>query len=267
MTSCLPVNARAPDLFGADPPVDLDHSLAGASDDRGRRMLTVLKFMVAADDEAEVRASSVDAHLAIPDDLSLARAITGVARDRVGRSRRRRDGWLDTRSTAADVRPNIVVRGEAVSSVPTQLLRWWATGRHDCVVIDVEGRYAQIDLLAPGGRYVDVAQVSMDQLRVLRTHQRGVSVLDFSHVPAAVRSRALGRALSVVAAQRARTGHPQWMMIDDGEAVLGDPDIPPHVLDLSQRGHCLVLRSTDGLPDALATSIDVIASSGCSGGD
>jgi hypothetical protein len=78
----------------------------------------------------------------------------------------------------------------------------------------------------------------------------------------------VGMALSAVAAQRARTGRPRWLMIDDAETVLSDPDIPPHALDLSQRGYCLILRSSERLPDSLAATIYVIlAGRDLSGGD
>jgi hypothetical protein len=273
MTASLSADTLAPDAAGADLRVDLYDPLARS--DCYREMLTVLRLLVAAGDDVATRKRHVDAHLASPNDLPPVRTISGVAQDRPGRPRQPQDEWLNlpgtgptiTAVTAADTHPNIVVRSEAASTVPAQLLRWWATGRHECVVIDIDGRYAQFDLPAPAGRHVDVADVSADQLRaVLRTHH-GVSFLDFSHVPAASRSTALSRALSVVAAHRARTGPRHWMMIDDAETVLSDPDIPPHVLDLSQRGYCLVMRSPEELPDSLVPSIDVIAGTAGSGGD
>ena len=210
-----------------------------------------------------------------PNDLPQVSAISGAAQDYAGRSRQRRGLWPNqpwpgltvAPVTAAATHPNIAVWAGAVSGVPMQLLRWWAKDGQECVVIDIDGRYAQIDLPAPAGRYVDAARLSADGLRAVLRTRHGVCVLDFSHVPAAFRSAALGRALSVVAAHRARTGQLHWMMIDDAETVLSDPDIPPHVLDLSQRGYCLVMRSTHGLPDPLTASIDVIVGSGCLPGD
>jgi hypothetical protein len=47
-------------------------------------------------------------------------------------------------------------------------------------------------------------------------------------------------------------------MIDDAETVLRDPDIPPHALDLSQRGYCLILRSSEKLSDSVAATIEVV---------
>jgi hypothetical protein len=272
MTPSLPVTVRAPDAAGAGPPVDLYDSLAGAGADRGRRILGTLKILVGGQDDRTARVGRVEAPVPSPDDLPLASVISGAVQDRAERPWRRRDQWPPdagvpvTRFAAADARPNLLVRGEAFSSVPTQLLRWWAPGRHDCVIIDIDGRYARIDLPAPDGRHVDVAHVSMDQLREVLRGRSGVSVLDFSHVPAAVGSTTLARVLSVVAVHRTRTGHPHWLMIDGAETVLSDPGIPPQVLDLSRRGHCLVMRSTEGLPDSLAASIDIVVGSGCSAG-
>jgi hypothetical protein len=153
---------------------------------------------------------------------------------------------------------NIAVRADADSSAPMQLLRGWATAGQECVVIDIDGRYAQIDLSMPGSRQVEVADVVAEELRTRLWTRYPVSVLGFSHVPADSRSMAVGMALSTVAAHRARTGRPHWLMIDDAETVLHDPDIPPHALDLSERGHCLVMRSLDTVPDSLAASIDMV---------
>jgi hypothetical protein len=110
--------------------------------------------------------------------------------------------------------------------------------------------------------------VSTQELLALLRSRFTVSVLGLSYVPAAFRGAALGMALCAVAGHRARTGRPDWLMIDDADAVLSDPDIPPHALDLAGRGCCLVMRSSLGLPDSLAASIDVvIAGSGLSVGD
>jgi hypothetical protein len=203
------------------------------------------------------------------DDLTIANRISGVVQDRAARQRQRHDQWPPRtgppvpRSTAANTYPNILVQGEAVVGVPTHLLRWWVSSRHESVVIDIDGRYARADLPAGRGRHVDIALMSMHQLRETLRGPHGLCVLDFSHVSAADRSTTLGKVLSVVAAHREQVDHPHWLLIDDAETVLSDPGIPPHVLDLSQRGHCLVMRSTQGLPDGLAASIDIVVGSAC----
>jgi hypothetical protein len=125
----------------------------------------------------------------------------------------------------------------------------------ECVVVDIDGRYAQLDLSTQDGRTIDVADMYEEELRALLHARYRVSVLDFSHVPAASRSTTVGMALSVVAAHRARTGRPHWLIIDDAETVLNDPDIPPYALDLSEGGYCMVIRSPDGLPGSLAASV------------
>jgi hypothetical protein len=272
MTPSPPVTIHAPDAAGVDPPVDLD-SLAGTGSDNGRSILGTLKILVDGQDVPAADARDIDAPALSPEDRRSVNVISGTVPDRAARPRQGRDEWPAraglpiTCCTTAGARPNLVVQGQAVSSVPTQLLRWWAQGHRDCVVIDIDGRYPWTDLIAHGGRYADAAHMSADQLREMLQARRGVSVLDFSHIPAAVRSTALSRALSVIAVHRARTGQPHWIMIDAAETVLSDPDIPPHVLDLSQRGHCLVMRSTRGLPAALTASIDIVVSNGCSAGD
>jgi hypothetical protein len=131
----------------------------------------------------------------------------------------------------------------------------------ECVIVDLDGRYAQLGLSAPDGRIIDVANVREEELRALLRARFRVSVLDCSRCPDDSRSKAVGMALSVVAAHRAQTGRPHWLIIDDAETMLNDPDIPPHALDLSVGGHCLVIRSPDGLPGSLATSIGVVGMS------
>jgi hypothetical protein len=162
-----------------------------------------------------------------------------------------------TRAGQTQVYPNIAVRADFVSTVPMQFLRPWTQGQ-ECVVLDIAGRYAQFDPSTLDRRNIDLTGVYAEELRALLRARYTVSVLGFSHVPVDSRSTAVGMALSAVAAHRARTGRPHWLMIDDAETVLNDPDIPPHALDLSEGGHCLVMRSLDRMPDSLAASIDVV---------
>ena len=176
-------------------------------------------------------------------------------------ARPRRPAFTES-ATARGAPTSIAVQAGSVSTVPMRLLMRWAAAREECVVFDIDGRYSELDLPAPPGRIVDVADSSTDELcEVLRACHR-VSVLGFSKVTAASRSAVLGMALSAATAQRARTGRPRWLMIDDAETVLSDPDIPPHALDLSQRGYCLILRSSERLPPSLAATIDVVSPTG-----
>jgi hypothetical protein len=171
-------------------------------------------------------------------------------------ARPRRPAFTES-ATSRGARASIAVQAGSVSTVPMRLLRRWAAARHECVVIDLDGRYSELDLPAPG-RIVDVADLSADELCEVVRARRRVSVLGFSHVTAESRSNAVGMALAAVTAQRAKTGRPRWLMIDDAETVLSDPDIPPHALDLSQRGYCLILRSSERLPNSLAATIYVV---------
>jgi hypothetical protein len=135
----------------------------------------------------------------------IAGAIAAAAQDQARCCEQSDDAWLGplglrmtaSPATAARFHPNILIHAEPVPSVPTTLLRRWATGQHDCVVIDITGRYAQIGTPAATGSYVDVADVSADPLRAVarppRSVRSGVSVLDFSRVPTASSSAALGR--------------------------------------------------------------------------
>lgn len=66
--------------------------------------------------------------------------------------------------------------------------------------------------------------------------------------------------LSLVQAERRRTGRPHWLTIDGAELVPSEPQIAPHALDLSYRGHCLIMRRPDAIPASLASSIDITVS-------
>ena len=167
-------------------------------------------------------------------------------------------GLTVVRATQADTHPNIAVRVAAASTVPLRLLRWWSRAGHRCIILDTHGRYTKIDLPASTRGYVDMADASRDDLRGVLQGRLIVTTMDFSQVPTLLLSTALRLALSLIAEHREQTGRRDWMMIDSAETVLDDPGIPAGVLDLPQRGYCLVMRSAAQLSDLHAADIDFV---------
>ena len=89
--------------------------------------------------------------------------------------------------------------------------------------------------------------------------------MDLSGSGGARGSATIAAVLTQVRKYRARTGRPHWLVIDGAERLLHDPDIPPEALDLSERGHCLVLRDHAQVPVTIAAGADVVlaCASGC----
>jgi hypothetical protein len=156
-------------------------------------------------------------------------------------------------------RVNIFFRAdEAAPWQLGRLLRGWLRAHYECVVIDVAGGHdPDLEHWLPPGARTDVSVLRGDDLTDLLHAHPACLVLDCSRLAGRARSEAITAALSVVGAERARTGRPHWLIIDGAEQVLRDPDIPPHALDLATPGHCMILRTAADLPAAIAGSLDV----------
>jgi hypothetical protein len=156
--------------------------------------------------------------------------------------------------------------------VAMQLLRHWVAAGYACVVIDLADRYSQFSI--PGAwlsdpdaakapeavelSLVDGSRLCSEELNEVFSERSRVHVVQFPHTSPARRSAAIVLTLTAIRVQRARTGRPHWLVIDDAESVVFDPAIPPHAMDLTESGHCLILRAGGELPGSLTGSIDVV---------
>jgi hypothetical protein len=140
--------------------------------------------------------------------------------------------------------------------VSVQLVRRWAADGYSSVVVDLDRRH-------PGGTAVDpVAPGWLEALRVAMRARQTPVVLGLAGVPERERSAVLATAFGAVRAGRERSGRPHWLVIDPAAPVFADPDLPPEALDLSDSGHCFVLRDHRAVPAGLLTAADVVLGCG-----
>jgi hypothetical protein len=137
-----------------------------------------------------------------------------------------------------------VLRG-APDAVVTLISRWRRTGV-PFVVVDERGRHTA-ELAA--GR-LDLTRASALDVRWVDAtlHRRGYVLLDGRNVPRDALAPALGRALTVVQRLRARTGRPEWVLVEDAQDVLRRTDLPPHALRQADGGYALAFRDGATIP-------------------
>jgi len=126
-------------------------------------------------------------------------------------------------------------------------------------VIDVHGGEQGPDLAqwVPAAAVLDLAETAPGDLADLLQSHPSALLCDATGMTGQARSDAIAMVLTLVGEQRARTGRPHWLIIDGVEAVLHDPGIAPHALDLTKRGHCVILRGPTDVPSSLAATIDI----------
>jgi hypothetical protein len=153
-----------------------------------------------------------------------------------------------TPATDAEVREGDGVRPDAVA---TLIARWRAGGTRFAVVDD-RGRHAT-ELAA--GR-LDLTRASLIDTRWVNAtlHRTGYVLLDAHNVPREQRPLVLGRALAAVQRLRARTGQPEWVLVEDAQDVLHLPGLPPHALRLADGGYALAARDGATLPSSVTGS-------------
>lgn len=128
------------------------------------------------------------------------------------------------------------------------LLRRLADRDEDYVLVDSAGRHpdlrdGRVDLDATG--VSEPAEVQ----QLLDTY--GHAVLDAGSAPACERSSKVAQALIATQVARHSTGHPRWIVVEDAQDLLRDPDLPPEALKLEDGGYCLVRRTASGVSSTL----------------
>jgi len=133
----------------------------------------------------------------------------------------------------------------ALDAVRGLLARWRRDGT-TFVVVDERGRHR--DALAAGR--LDLTRAAVRDLPWIDAtmHRAGFVLLDAGNVPRVSRPQVVGRALTAVQRLRARTGRPEWILVEAAQDVLRGPGIPPHALRLSDGGYCFVARDGGSLP-------------------
>jgi hypothetical protein len=172
-------------------------------------------------------------------------------------SRRRLEGG-DASRVAAEQAPRALevprarpAPARAGDLVDGMVARWQEEHR-EFLLVDPTGRHGEVT----EGR-VDLHRRTVEEPdevdRLLADH--GQAVLDAADVPVQDRTAVLGRALIAAQCSRARSGTPKWIVLEDAQDLLADPDLPPEALDLTDGGYCLVLRPGVRMPPALLQSV------------
>jgi hypothetical protein len=157
---------------------------------------------------------------------------------------------------------NLLLRGRT-SNAPARLNRTVARFLHtkphadvqQCFVVDLLGRHT-----ASGTRGVRLTAgrhpllEPEDVLAPLSKQDQHV-VVDMSALRETERSDFVARMLLGVQQMRAWRDHPQWIVLDDAQDVLTDPNMPPEALRLADRGYCLIDRGAEPLPDNMVQTL------------
>jgi hypothetical protein len=144
-------------------------------------------------------------------------------------------------TTTPTTTPIAPARGGATSpDAVTALLARWRREGTTFVVVDERGRHR--DELAAGR--LDLARAAAVDATWIDAvvHRNGFAHLDACHVPRERRPAVLGRALAAIQRLRARTGRPEWIVLEAGQVVLREPGLPPHALRTDDGGYCLAVR-------------------------
>jgi hypothetical protein len=118
------------------------------------------------------------------------------------------------------------------------VVRWKAAGT-SFVVVDASGRHAAG--LAAGRLDLTRAAVDTSWIEAV-LHRAGYVLLDVCNVPRDARPLVVGRALTAVQRLRLHTGRPEWILLEDAQKLLQQPDLPPSALRLADGGYALAVR-------------------------
>jgi hypothetical protein len=154
----------------------------------------------------------------------------------------------------------ICATGAPAVALPGRLVETWSAAGYQVVVLDLIGlqtaERSSTDTHHPGNARVMRLDVEAypwrHDIRAALGASRRPLIVDLSGAPSAGRSATVASVLSAVRDHRARTGRPHWLLIDGAERLLHDADIPPDALDLTERGHCLVLRDHGAVSETIA---------------
>ncbi len=258
--------------------VDPHDTLAISADSRDAGVLDASEVAVAAGGAGAMLRRSADITLTEPDGGALEGLLDDLLASGPAGSPQRHEVRLELGPTAGPeavrvpgARANVVICASRLSEpdVPWRLLRGWVAAGYRCVLIDPLGRHrrgtsapylpgAAVARLGGTGEPEALRERITDEVTGLLVADHPLLLLDLSGEPPRRRSLVASAALLAVQEFRARTGRPHWLVIDDAEVVLGDADLPPEALRLSERGHCLILRSQPRPPASLARGVDLV---------
>jgi hydroxymethylpyrimidine pyrophosphatase-like HAD family hydrolase len=134
---------------------------------------------------------------------------------------------------------------------------------YSVVVIDPEGDHIGLgelrDVLVTGGEDHQLADPA-EVVRLLRHH--GSVVVDVSHLDASDRAGYVAGLPGEIEAQRAATGLPQWVVIDEAHGSFGRAGTVLGVFNPAAKGYLLVTWQPDELSGDVSAALDAVIALG-----
>lgn len=103
------------------------------------------------------------------------------------------------------------------------------------------------------------------QLTQLLAHRSSSVVVDLSLLDEAAQRDYLHTVVPAVLAQRAATGLPHWIVLEEAHSVLANPDVAGEMLASGPRGYCLTTYQPGALAPAMREHLDYVLA--VTGGD
>ncbi len=148
--------------------------------------------------------------------------------------------------------------GAGKSHMAGLLIEQWVTAGYSVLVVDVEGDHIGLGHLRNTAVLGDGAQLPTphELISVLRA-QRSSVVLDLSGTSPAHRVAYLHDVASVVEAERAVTGVPHWIVIDEAHQTLGGAGAATAIFRPADLGYCLITYVPEQLSETALAAIDL----------
>jgi hydroxymethylpyrimidine pyrophosphatase-like HAD family hydrolase len=160
--------------------------------------------------------------------------------------------------TVPGAQANVLVcgaTGAGKSHLAGLLVERWIAAGYVVLVIDMEGEHVALHRLRTA---IVLAHRPTARELLALLGQRSLSVvLDLSELEPDEKLDYLGSLTAVVEPQRAATGLPHWIVVDEAHATLRERGVAAAVFRPADRGYCLVTYRPEELCTAALAAIDV----------
>jgi phosphoglycolate phosphatase (TIGR01487 family) len=174
-------------------------------------------------------------------------------------------GWVVETSEPATIPArgvNVLVHGDPFSGkswLAGALVERLVAARYAVCVIDPEGDYRVLARLS-GVTWAEIRSVgAVDEALAAFERDPSISVVaDLSALPHARKVEAVERGLRVIRDLRRRLGRPHWVVVDEAHYLLHRDGVGDDVVDLEERGFCLVTYRPRWLRPSVAKVLDIL---------
>lgn len=164
-------------------------------------------------------------------------------------------------ATVPGAQANILVcggSGAGKSHMAGLLMEQWVTAGYSVLVLDAEGDHIGLAHLRNTAVLGDGLRLPTphELVSVLRA-QRSSVVLDLSTTTACERAAYLHEVAAAIEAERAISGVPHWIVVDEAHQALGMAGAATTVFRPADLGYCLITYVPEQLSDTARAAIDV----------